>query len=288
MFKKKTGLSTDLSTIIPQRRSVFAIFVHFGPSDTTNEAVATLLRGSVSPAAVIVVDHGEAVFTSSLPITIVRPDRNGGYAEGLEIGIAKARAIGARDHDLCLLLNNDALIGGSSIQAILTWWTSWGGPLILGGSLGGYVSLFSGKARIVLQPERSRSWLVPYIHGAGMVGEFGLFARYRIPRSLFLYWEDVALSMKIQQSGGRLAIIPGFTIEHDDKAGLLSLEKLFYLVRNGAYVLERYTSIPWGLYWRGMNTARRMYHSQFESMKHVTILRALRDARDSRLGRVEL
>jgi GT2 family glycosyltransferase len=288
MFIKNKTLSTDLSTSIPQRRSVFAIFVHFGLSDTTNAAIESLLEGSVRPHHIIVVDHAETAFHTTLPATVIRPDSNAGYMGGLQTGISRALLLGASEKDLCILLNNDVLIAKNGLEVVLNWWKVYGGALVLAGSMGGRVSLLSGKAVVTSVRKMGSRWNVPYVHGSSIIGEFGLFTSFELPLPFFLYWEDVALSMMVLQRGGRLAAIPGFHTSHNDAEGPVSLGKLFYLVRNGAYVLERYTSLPWRVYWYGMNTFRRAYHIQLDGIKHVTVARALRDARASRLGKVEV
>ncbi len=288
MFMKNKSLSTDLSTSIPQTRSVFVIFVHFGKSETTHAAIQALLKGSVLPTSIVVVDHAEIALRPISSVTIIRPNQNTGYMGGLEVGIATLKKLGATNNDVCILLNNDAFLSVGSLRAVISWWELHGGPLVLAGATAGYVSLFSGRAIIASGTKRRAKWMVPYIHGSSIVAEFGLFSSLRLPTELFLYWEDVALSMEVQGRGGRLAVIRNFHVIHNDAEGSISLSKLFYLVRNGAYVLERYTSLPWRVYWYGMNTFRMGYHFQRRGIRHATIVRALRNARASRLGKAEL
>lgn len=288
MFTTNKTLSTDLSTSIPHRRSIFVIFVHFGSSEATNTAVRSLLKGTVRPDSVIVVDNGDVTFKPSVPVTVVRPGRNTGYMGGLQEGIAEAIKLGAKERDLCVLVNNDTLFEESSLQEVLRWWELHGSPIVLAGSSGGYVSLSSGKAIVGPKRTDTRERDIPYVHGSSMVGEFSLFSKHKLPVSFFLYWEDVAFSMKVMRDGGLLAVIPGFRVGHDDTEGPVSLSKLFYLVRNGAYVLETYTSMPWRVYWYGRNIVRMAYHFQLGGIRHATIARALRDALLGRLGKAEL
>lgn len=287
MFTANKTLSTDLSTSIPQRRSIFVIFVHFGSSEATNRAVRSLLKGTVRPDGVIVVDN-DGAFASAVPVTVVRPGSNAGYAGGLREGISEALRLGAKEYDLCVLVNNDTVFEEDSLQGVLRWWDLHGSPMVLAGSAGGYVSLSSGRAIVSPKRRNTGKWDLPYVHGSSMVGEFSLFLKHKLPVSFFMYWEDVAFSMEIMKQGGLLAVISGFRVGHDDSEGPVSLSKLFYLVRNGAYVLQTYTSIPWRAYWYGRNILRMMYHFQLGGLRHTTIARALRDALIGRLGRADL
>ncbi|MEK7500329.1 MAG: hypothetical protein AAB649_07065 [Patescibacteria group bacterium] len=289
MFTKSTSLSTDLSTSIPQERSIFAIFVHYGPQEITDAAVASLLEGTLCPEYIIVIDHTETVIPAREPesrkATWVRPGVNTGYAGGLQYGIAEAARLGAKKTDICLLLNNDLKLKKDSLQQIVAWWTVNGGPKVLAGAAGGYVSLFSGRAHIVGKMPRKTFWNTPYVHGSCMVGQFGLLSSTQFPTSFFMYWEDVAISMQVQKHGGHLNVIPGLQNIHNDTKGPISPAKLFYMVRNGAYVVERYVSLPWRMYWYAVNTIRMLYHA---ISRHRIIARALVAARRGRLGRVNL
>ncbi len=288
MFTKNQTLSTDLSTAIPQERSVFAIFVHFGLSETTNAAVSSIIGGSIRPDHIIVVDHAETVFRSTLPLVVIRPEDNTGYAGGLRAGMHQARVLGAKEHDLCILLNNDVVLSGTSLKTILAWWQVHGRSNVVAGAMGGYVSLLSGRAKIALKRKEATSWSVPYVHGSCVIGELGFLSSLEIPTHFFLYWEDVALSMIAQKRGGLLAAIPTLQLSHNDALSPVSLSKLFYLVRNGAYVLEHYASLPWRVYWYTVNTIRMAYHSLMSGIQHELVARALYDARSGRLGKVDI
>ena len=275
MFMNNVILSTDLSTGIPQRRSIFAIFVHFGPQKVTDVAIASLQAGTLSPDHIIVVDH---TFSGS----------NTGYAAGLVEGLKQAALLGAKETDLCLLLNNDITFDQQYLQYISTWWEKNGGPKVLAGVAGGYVSLFSGRAHISPHIKKATPWHILYIHGSCIVGEFGLLSSGIFPTSFFMYWEDVAVSMFVQKIPCTLAVIPGIHGIHDDKLNQVSDAKLFYMVRNGAYVLERYTGPMWKIYWYGINTLRRTFHQSIRNSRHAIIARALAHARSQKLGKADI
>ncbi len=277
MFTDKGGLSTELSTNIPQTPSIFAIIVHFGDKAITNRAVASLQSGTRVPNHSIVVDHGDM---ADSPL-------NKGYTAGLAEGIRRAAKLGATGHDLVLLMNNDATAEYDGIQRVAQWWTQYGGPSVLAGTTWGSVSLITGRAYILGKEYVNNFFHIPYVHGSCMVLEYSLASNIVFPEEFFMYWEDVALSMRTQKRGVQLAHIPFPVVSHNDEKSPVSIQKLYYLVRNGAYVLERETSYVWRLYWHVMNTIRQTYHRHQDSQSHQIITKALRDARAGRLGKIQ-
>ncbi len=288
MFTKNGSLSTELSTGIPQKRSLFVIIVHFGAPEHTDRAVASAVQNSIVPEHIIVVDHAGTPYAPAIPVTIIQPKTNGGYAAGISTGLAATKKLGAMPSDLCMVINNDATLQQGSGEAALQWWHGNGKKNMLAGALYGYVSPWSGRAVLASKKPHAYFGGIPYMHGASLVGEYGMFSKIKMPIDLFLYWEDVAISMAVLQSGGTLAVIPGFHIEHDDHADVPSPQKLYYLVRNGAYVMERHPVLFWREYWRAVNMLRRIYHSLLSGNNHKTIVRALHDAYRGKLGKMPI
>lgn len=278
MFTDGGSLSTELSTNIPQRPSIFAVIVHFGDQGTTDRAVASLRAGSHTIDHIIVINHGE---TPDSPL-------NKGYAAGLAEGIRQAAALGAASHDLLLLMNNDVVAERDGIKNLMKWWNGYGESGVLAGTSWGSVSLITGRAHIVGNEYANNFFCIPYIHGAFIALEYGLASSMVFPEELFMYWEDVALSLRAQKQGARLTHIPFPVVRHNDDKSDTSDQKLYYLVRNGAYVLEHETAYTWRLYWYVVNTARQIYHGYQNSRTHQIIARALTDARKGKLGKTTL
>ncbi|OGY30904.1 MAG: hypothetical protein A2805_03890 [Candidatus Andersenbacteria bacterium RIFCSPHIGHO2_01_FULL_46_36] len=276
MFTDRGGLSTELSTNIPQTPSIFAIIVHFGDKAITNRAVVSLQSGTRVPDHIIVIDHGDM---ADSPL-------NKGYAAGLAEGIRQAAKLGATGHDLILLMNNDATAEHDGIQGVAQWWTQYGGPSVLAGTTWGSVSLVTGRARIVGNEYTKNFFRIPYVHGAFMALEHGLALNMVFPEELFMYWEDVVVSVRAQKQSVRLMRISSPVVHHDDEKTDTSDQKLYYLVRNGAYVLEHELSYVWRLYWYTVNTVRQIYHRYQNSHTHQIIAEALADARAGRLGAI--
>lgn len=278
MFTEGPMLSTELSTKIPHMPSIFAIIVHFGSRKTTDRAVASCNAHADSGEHCIVIDHG------SIPDV----PNNKGYAAGLMAGVRNAGAQGAVNRDILLFVNNDIEFEHHGIEQLRSWWGIYGGPRTIAGPSWGSVSFITGRATITGDQMLQHFFRMPYVHGACIVMEYGLASLLTFPEEFFMYWEDVALSIHAQKTGARIIRIPFPLIRHNDAGGHISQEKLYYLVRNGAYVLEHEAPWGWTIWWRAINTLRSIYHALLRSHKHQIIARALRDARMSRLGKVVL
>ncbi len=287
MFTRSPMLSTDLSTSIPQERSIFVILVHYGAEENIRAAIRSLTTGNLRPDHVIVVDHAKHALLHDTAI-VIRPEENTGYAGGLRAGLLHAATLGAQPHDLCVLLNNDVVFNYDDMKRIRDWWDVHGSPRTVAGAAQGYVSLVSGRAHILCYEQRAVGSNIPYIHGSCMVGEFSFLSSLPFPVSLFLYWEDVLLSMDICRNTGMLAVIPGLRTIHDDTRSVVSDIQLYYLVRNGAYTLERHSPPLWRLYWYTLNTVRMLYHRCRFQKKNTVIVRALVDARSGKLGKAQV
>lgn len=260
MFTIKGGLSTDLSTIIPQRRSIIVIIVHFGSKKDTEKLVELLKGGTRPPDTIVVVDN-----------TI----DNVGYIAGLRAGVLTSRKEGYRPNDVLILLNNDLQVEPGFVSEVERWWSARGSDAMLAGPTIGRLSLFSGRTNIQGTKKR-RLAQRRYVHGSCIVVERAFFDEISRLEDFFMYWEDVSMSFKAIAIGGSLEEIPITSIHHDDLIGALSDEKLYYLVRNGAYVLERAT-FPWSIYWMIMNPIRYAYH---RLLKHAVISQALNDRKN--------
>lgn len=250
-------------------RSLFCGIVHFGDTKITDRAVASIQDGSLKPDHTVVIDHGDIPSSPS----------NTGYAGGLAELVEKASLLGAAEHDLVIILNNDAVMVQDGMRQVREWWGAYGSPTTIAAPSWGAVSLLTGRARITGENKRQSMFSIPYLHGACLVMEYGLAKALPFPIDLFLYWEDVALGLR---HTGTLARIPFPFIEHTDTAGPVSENKIYYLVRNGAYVLEREVAPVWRIYWYVVNTIRYVYHAL---ACHWVVAQALRDARYERLGR---
>ena len=187
---------------------------------------------AAAPALVVVVDNPstdvERDAVRSLAEehgwVLVAPATNLGFGGGVNAGVAAALRLGARD---LLVLNPDAHIDAASVRALRgaadddglamlapVIRTAEGDPWFAGAD----VYLEDGATRSWAQRERfPRGERWEWLSGAclwipeeawGLAGGFD--------EDYFLYWEDVDLSRRLVERGGRLRLVPEATAVHDE------------------------------------------------------------------------
>jgi GT2 family glycosyltransferase len=272
--------------MIPQIRKYFVITVHFGPPNTTDKLLHSLAGNTELPDKVIVVDHALEPYKPpvvSMNIQTIRPERNEGYAAGINLafGTLLSQSTGADDIVICL--NNDVVVEKDTIKNIKEWWQAHSAP-VLAGSTAGILNLLTGRSVLTSHmPSHVPWWQSVYMHGACMIAPLKICLDAKaLPESFFLYWEDVAFSRAIQKLGYKLMIIPGITLSHPD-ARQVGSDQLFYLVRNGAWYLEHKLNFLGRVYWYLVNRLRYVYHS---ARGHKQIKAALRAAREGKLQKI--
>ena len=275
MFTKKHRLSTDLSTIIPQKRSIIVIIVHFGSAESTEKLVHAIINGLRPPDQILIVDHDPIPYKNdNKRIVCIRPAENRGYIAGLRIGV---RTSIATEESLLVLLNNDIAVTDHFLTTIESWWKKSGGPLILAGPHIALLSRFTGRAFVELRHSFHILFPLEYMDGACMVLQRSLFDQISDFEHLFMYWEDIAMSLRAAALGGKLKKIPHLQVMHDNRQRKLSGQKLYCLVRNGAYILEQ-LPFPWGAYWAVKNRIRLWFHTLLPGERHVCVAQALKHA----------
>lgn len=250
-------------SIIPR---VFPIVIHYGSMDVTKKLVAQLKSGTLFPADIIVVDNSA---------------NNAGYAGGVNRGLGMLMPQ-VKPDDIVIALNNDVVVSPKSLQVVQNWWSQNPAPVLAGIKMG-YVNLITGRTSFQKNYKLPTiSYQLPYLHGACLIAPFKIFlALQGLPNQYFMYWEDVVLSQRARQVGLPLKVIPNTGLAHDDTHRTLSDDQLYYLVRNGASFLARYSPRPWRYYWRAINPLRFFYH---RLRSHHPVAQALRDALRSKLG----
>ncbi len=271
MFTKKPTLSTDLSTPIPQTTSIIVVVVHFGSPEHTTRLLDSLVSGMRIPDKIVVVNNdSEPYLYKNKHVTCVKPATNRGYIAGLRYGI---HSIDMKKNALLVLMNNDAKVSSNFLATIESWWHKHGGSSVLSGPRMATISCFTGRAHI---NGNHPLFSLPYIDGACMVVRPSFFDAISNVEGLFMYWEDVLLSIHAKKVGGEIKEIPHLGFTHPDNTEEVTDQKLYYLVRNGAYILER-LAFPWGLYWIIRNKVRQYWHVVCSGRRHKNIAKALRD-----------
>lgn len=248
--------------MIPQERDIFCIIVHFGAKEPTDKLVRGLAVGDVVPRHIIIVDHSDQPYQSNARISmhVVRETGNRGYAAGVNTGLAAAVKLGARPQSIIIVCNNDVSVEPYTLASLQEWWRDRRQPLLAAHRIG-YVNLITGRAHITPIGAANTPFAVAYAHGSYLVASYGTWQMIgQLPERYFLYWEDVAASMRAHAAGVSLRQLPAIGIQHNDARAPISSKKRYLLVRNGADLLETLTPDAWPLYWAGANKLRLAYH----------------------------
>ncbi|SBS71217.1 glycosyltransferase family 2 protein [uncultured Microbacterium sp.] len=209
---------------------------------------------SCGPDSVVVVDN----FTTDEERTrmralaareswaLVEPVENLGFGGGMNLGVARALELGAREF---LLLNPDARIEAQAWLVMLAALSpdALVAPRVVDGAGqtwfdGADVYLADGltmsAARRARRPDEPRwEWLT----GACLLLTDALWARVGgFDEDYFLYWEDVDLSRRVVAAGGRLIVAHEAVVVHDEggthgeavRAEAKSSTYYYYAIRN--------------------------------------------------------
>lgn len=256
-------------------KQIFLIIVHFGSVEPTSRLLDALSAITTPWLHRILVNHDPTPWRGDYgPVHVVnKPNR--GYFAGFAEGVSAARLLGAKKDDIIMCLNNDVLLSPQDIYQIYSWLRDKAGDFLAGAQFG-WVAYVSGRARI---GNRRTLFGFPYVHGPVIAAPLETLLRIGIPSEMGMYWEDVVISLYARKAEVPMYSIPLPRGIHDDTAKM-SDAKLYYLVRNGAAVLEHAPSPPWRVIWRVRNILRLAYH-RFEG--HAFLAKALADRKNVHL-----
>jgi GT2 family glycosyltransferase len=246
---------------------VSAVVLSWNRRDDTLACLRSLRAVEYAPLHVIVVDNGsadcsaEAVARDFPDVSLIRNERNLGYAEGMNVGIREALAASA---ELILLLNNDtevdpAFLGDlvrnaqrADVAAVCPviyfadgsdriWYAGadYSPRRGYNGRQRGYGAPASSRPAATVETDRAcgACVLVP----ARTFEQLGLF-----DGGLFAYAEDTEWSLRAREAGLRLLVSPKSAIWHKVSAasgGESSPDTIYYSVRNGLAVAERHAPL---------------------------------------------
>jgi len=243
---------------------VTVVILHWGAAEVTARCLRSL-REVAWPGrgAVVLVDNtgaldaGLAARAAPLPVRIVRPGRNLGFAEGCNLGISLAAE---RDSDFILLLNNDVVVEPGFLAPLVTAAirrddVALVSPHIVrlgrpgeGWYQGGSFSLWSGiPVQGHRRPALDRSGPpreVDYATGCAMLIRPAVVPRIgSFDGRLFAYCEDLDLSIRARRAGFRVLCVPASVVHHDvsdepDRAAL----RIYYSTRNLLEVMRKHAA----------------------------------------------
>lgn len=229
------------------------ITVNYNGADLTSALIGSLARHVSIPLEIIVVDNGSARDEAQLlrrrhpDVTVLRSERNLGFAGGNNLGIAAASG------DYLLLLNNDTEVEDGSVEhlcrtldddprigAVCPKIRFFAPPRHI--QFAGYTPLTRITLRNALQGfgqaddgRFDSPHDTPYAHGAAMLFRREVLATAGpMTEVYFLYYEELDWSERIRQAGWRIAYDPRATVFHKESAttGRQSPLRTYYLTRN--------------------------------------------------------
>jgi GT2 family glycosyltransferase len=245
--------------------TVVSVVINFrGLADTTR-CVESLLASTYPAHRVVVVDNGSGNADADIiesrfgeRIELMRARRNLGYGGGANLGIQWA----IRQHaGYVWVLNNDTVITADAIDHLVyametSRWLGVTSPEIdapIGPEAptgvwyaGGTVSLTRAETHHV-QRTLGRA---PAVVVTAFVTGCAMFMRCEALEHagvfwerLFLYWEDVDLSLRFRSAGWGLGVVPSATITHFAHGSVRSDIAVRYYVRNAILVARRHGSL---------------------------------------------
>jgi GT2 family glycosyltransferase len=242
--------------------SVVSIVVNYRGLEDTIGCLRSLLASECPRHEIVAVDNGSepeeasAIRSAVGPLVhVVRSDRNLGYGGGANLGLRWAVAAGA---EYAWVLNNDTSVSVDTLAkltAAMDREPSYGAisPEIAGPTgpdaprgvwfAGGTASLGRGITghRHDWLPDGQMIVPTGYVTGCAMLlrcealAAVGLFWE-----RLFLYWEDVDLSLRLRSAGWLLGVLPGTRIYHRGHSGVVSKIAQYQYHQNAILVARRH------------------------------------------------
>jgi glycosyltransferase involved in cell wall biosynthesis/GT2 family glycosyltransferase len=233
-----------------------------GAPELSARAAASALASDASPRVLVV--HNGPVAEGPLPAGAerLRLDRNGGYAAGMNAGIAALHRAGC---DRALLLNNDAWLEPGALRALAEAVDDPGvgaaGPVVLRAGDGRIESAGVGLGPALLRPRLRRHGAPAAAPGPGseavealsgvalMVSMAALEATGPLREHYFHGFEDVDLGCRLRCAGLGLSLVGRGRVRHLGSAslGTDSPLRLYYSARNHVLAAEALRPLPWAL-----------------------------------------
>lgn len=291
--------------MFPHPPKQYVIIVHHGPQQQLDQALNALWEGKTEPAHIIVVDHGaEPMKENKHPkTTITRPKSNNGYAAGIKQGLKELKKHPVAPKDCVIVMNSDVRVHPNTVADLRRWWQRNPENALVGIPVReknekttgkGWVNLWTGRTEYhdadgTAEASKESPWHIPYIHGACFSATYEVFEQMKeLPEDYFLYWEDVHMSTHMRKNKVPLRTVATMHVEHgDNKTTTMREQQQYYLVRNGAYYLEKHAPQPWRAVWWLKNRGRLVFHALSKSRNNEIVQEALKDAIQGKRGKKE-
>ena len=242
---------------------VVSVVVNYEGFDDTMRCVESLLASAYAEHRVVVVDNaspsGDAARLSSElddRVQVIASGANLGYGGGANLGLRWALA---QDATYAWVLNNDTIVEPSCIGQLVDAMESNTRYGILSPQIEAPIGpeaplgiWFSGGKVFLERAETRHSFErvagaeiaeSEYITGCAMflrsaaLADTGLFWE-----PLFLYWEDLDLSLRIRLAGWNLGVLPNAAIRHEIHGSVGSNTLDYYHFRNALIIVRTFGS----------------------------------------------
>jgi GT2 family glycosyltransferase len=269
---------TSENQIVPL---VVSIVVNYGGLDDTRQCVASVLASSYEHHSVVVVDNaspsGDAdrlLAEFGGRVRVIASRENLGYGGGANLGLRWALDHGAA---YAWVLNNDTVVDPGCIEMLVDGMESNPGLGVLSPQIlcavgpdapsgvwfsGGSLQLGKARARHSRQRLTGTSIAATeFVTGCAMfVRCSALTGTGLFWEPLFLYWEDVDLSVRMRRAGWKLGVVPNALIQHRVHGSIGAWTQDYYYFRNALIVVRRCGSRSaaiTGLYYLTAGVVRR-------------------------------
>ncbi len=282
-----------------------AVVLNWNRGEDTVAALASL-----AGIETICVDNGstdgspEEIAQAFPQIELIQNESNLGFAGGNNVGIRRALERGA---DWVLLLNNDAVAGDGLAAALERAAASRpdagllackvlfedGATVMYAGASFRPLLGYSGRRAGFGGPDRFHQQRdVDRADGAAMaISRVALERAGLLDETLFLYVEDVDLSLRVRAAGFAVVFVPDAVVRHKGSAstgGSASTTNMYYSTRNTIAVVERHQPLPPGLraLRRGVVVSTHLAQAATHPARGAAVRAVLEGWRDARAGRL--
>lgn len=291
-------------TVVRRPGRIGAVIVDYRRPEQAAAAARSILDDAGSmPVTVVVVENGPSSTIDQAGVEVVRLAVNGGYAAGVNAGVARLRTAGC---DRVLLLNNDARLQPGALRRLAEAVGEDGAaavaPVVIRAgdgrveSRGARFDLRTGRHRLLGHGERASAGEglleAEALAGPALMVRLDAFDRVGpFDEAYFHYFEESEWCARARGAGLRLAVVLGARVVHEgaESLGPASAERLYYASRNHLRAVERLLELEGAPRWLrraavvGLNLAHALRQ---DDVPRAAGLRAvLRGARDFLQGR---
>lgn len=229
---------------------VNVVIPNYNGGDMLNRCIDSVLRDSYPDKLITVIDNFSDITPSIKGISIVRNDKNYGFAYACNRGIRDGATY-------TLFLNNDCEVQGDAIKkmvevldyhshvaAVCPVITSGDNYYYCGGQIGGFGRVYHNKHVLSDMP-----YFTGYLTGAAMMIRTDLYRNFKFNERYFMYYEDVELSLRLKRAGWTLLVVPSAIIKHAVGSSTVGWQRYKMIWKSGLIFIRNYSIIKRPLAW---------------------------------------